>query len=201
VTGGRRLLACVALAGVISGGATLAGDAWLAAKAALARRLIDRALDASLADGRAHRPWEWADTWPVASLDVPRLGLRRVVLAGASGSSLAFGPGLLDGTAPLDGPGQSVVAGHRDGSFAFLAELRVGDEIVVRTPTGARFWRVDDLAVRAMDDARALVPLGPDQLTLVTCWPFGGLTHSHWRYVVRCLPLGGPPIGDTGGRE
>ena len=54
-----------------------------------------------LADGEAHPPWRWADTSPIARLEVPRLGVRRVVLAGATGAVLAFGPGHIHGVVVL----------------------------------------------------------------------------------------------------
>ena len=38
------------------------------------------------------RPWPWADTWPVARLDLEPKGGRLVVLADASGRSLALIP-------------------------------------------------------------------------------------------------------------
>ena len=67
--------------------------AWIHAKAMLAQSLLETAWSETLRTGKEVKPWPWADTWPVARLTVPRLGIRRIVLAGASGSSLAFGPG------------------------------------------------------------------------------------------------------------
>ena len=34
--------------------------------------LIDRAFETHLKDGLPHRPWSWADTYPIARLEVPR---------------------------------------------------------------------------------------------------------------------------------
>ncbi len=93
----RALIVTILLAA--SGGALLGGQIYLRAKAALAAVLIDRAWEAHLADGREHRPWPWADLRPVARLEVPRLGVRRAILSGASGQSLAFG------LAHVSGPG------------------------------------------------------------------------------------------------
>ncbi|HIF09988.1 MAG TPA: sortase, partial [Sneathiellales bacterium] len=49
------------------------------------------------------------------------------VLSGDAGSSLAFGPGHMFGTAIPGEPGLSIVAGHRDTHFAFLQHISVGD--------------------------------------------------------------------------
>ena len=77
-------LLCLAL-----GSWHLSGAIYIHLKAELAQVLIARAW----ASGSVQRPWPWADTWPVAELIVPGLDVSRIVLAGDSGESLAFGPG------------------------------------------------------------------------------------------------------------
>jgi sortase A len=71
---------------------------WIPAKAALAQVLLERAFERSLATGRPVKPWPWADTWPVARISFPRLHRQVIVLDGASGQALAFGPGHMAGT-------------------------------------------------------------------------------------------------------
>jgi sortase A len=190
----RRLLVLVSLAPLAGGAALLAGQAWLAAKAEIAEALIERAFDAHLADGAIHRPWSWADTHPVARLEVPRLGVERFVLAGGSGSSMAFGPGHLDGTAAPNGEGNSVLTGHRDSWFAFLERLRVGDELRMQTRETMRCYHVGALEVRAEWETEVLAPAAGRRLTLITCYPFGGLRGGDLRYVVtsREGACGGP---------
>jgi sortase A len=182
----RRLHVLVSLAPLVVGAALLAEQVWLRGKAAVAAMMIDRAFAVHLEDGAPHRPWNWADTHPIARLSVPRLGIRRTVLAGSSGSSLAFGPGHLSGSAAPNLPGNCVLAGHRDSWFAFLRELRVGDEILLRTAEGRRRYRVRALEVRSMRDTTVLAPSATRRLTLVTCFPFGGLRRGELRFVVTC---------------
>ena len=181
----RLHLTAVAAACVILGGLLLGQQAWLAAKASLAGHLIDQAFAAHLVDGKAHPPWSWADTHPVGQLEVPRLGVRRTVLAGASGSSLAFGPGHVDGTAPPNGPGNSVVAGHRDSWFAFLRDLRGGDEVRLQSRGKTLRYVVSEMQVVSMWEFDASATAAEEQLTLITCYPFDGLTTTERRYVVR----------------
>ena len=188
----RLHLTAVAAACVILGGLLLGQQVWLAVKARVAEHLIDRAFAAHLRDGESHRPWGWADTHPLGRLEVPRLAVRRTVLSGASGSSLAFGPGHVDGTAALNGSGNAVVAGHRDSWFAFLEELRIGDELVVTTRGKVRRYRVVDTAVHSMWDTELARSTGDTRLTLVTCYPFDGLVGSTRRYVVICVPMDEP---------
>jgi sortase A len=182
----RPLLLVAALASA-AGGATLLGtEAWLSAKAWLASRLIERAWAAHLADGGVHRPWSWADVHPVARVEVPRLGVVRTVLSGATGGTLAFGLGHVDGTARPGTDGHCAIAGHRDSWAAFLRDVAVGDEIVVTTQAGTEHWRVTATRIVAAEDTSVLQPVGSPRLSLVTCYPFTGLTRSPWRFVAIC---------------
>lgn len=185
-----RWSAFVLLATALCAGLSLtARHVLLRAKAGVASVLIERAFDAYRLDGEAHSPWAWADFHPVASLEAPRLGVRRVVLSGSSGSSMAFGPGHIDGTAEPNTSGNCVLVAHRDTSFAFLQDLRPGDRIVVDTRDGETLYRVTRLDVRSMWDATVLDPSIGKRLTLVTCYPFDRLLHSPLRYVVTCEAL------------
>ena len=131
----RKSMITVLLVALPLGGVWQIGlGAYIHAKAVLAQILLETAWVETLNGHVEVKPWPWADTWPVSRLTVPRLGIRRIVLAGASGSSLAFGPGLFSGT-PLPGStGNTVVAGHRDTHFRFLQDLKPGDAITIQTP-------------------------------------------------------------------
>jgi sortase A len=172
----------------------LASAAWLPAKAWLAQLLIQRAWASALATGRAPPPWPWADTEPVARLVVPALNVDQIVLAHATGRSLAFGPGHLDGSPAPGAPGLSIVSGHRDTSFAFLAELKPGAGIGLQRSDGR--WRA--YRVRRVDivDARRVrlprIGDGPPRLMLTTCYPFDAiLPGGPLRYVVLAEAAGG----------
>lgn len=79
---------------LLAAGAWQSGrGAWIQAKAVLAQVLIAQAWSRTLNGEAKVKPWPWADTWPVAKLAVPRLGLEYYVLEGADGSAIAFGPG------------------------------------------------------------------------------------------------------------
>jgi len=183
----RRARAAFVAAALLLPGAWLVGRAaWVQAKGAVGEVLIHRALAATLEDGVARPPWSWADMHPVARLSIPRLSVERAVLSNASGAALAFGIGHVDGTARPGGPGNSVLAGHRDSWARFLGDLRVADDVVVETPAGRAVYRVAATSVVRFDDGSVLRDDARDRLTLVTCWPFSGWLHSPWRYVVTC---------------
>jgi len=103
--------------------------AYIHAKALVAQVLLDRAFDKTIATGQATKPWSWADTWPVARIEVKRLHARAIVLAGSSGQALAFGPGHVERTADAGERGVAIYSAHRDTHFAFLQhDLSKGDD-------------------------------------------------------------------------
>lgn len=183
----RRVLAAVALAAGLAGAAVAAAGLWIPAKAALAERLIEGAWRRAAAGEPRPKPWPWADTWPVARLRLPRAQLESVVLAGAGGRTLAFGPGHLDGSARPGELGNVVIAGHRDTHFRALAGVVPGDPVVLETPAGVvRRFRVTGTAVVDRADTTALAATDGEALTLVTCWPFDALAPGGpLRWVVR----------------
>lgn len=183
----RGLRLALAIALLALGGWQFGRGAWIQAKAWLAQVLIAQAWQRTLAGERHAKPWPWADTWPVARLSVPSLGIERYVLEGSDGAAMAFGPGHLQGTALPGERGNSVIGGHRDTHLAFLRALRAGDEIVVETRDGRRArYAVRDTQVLDRHDVWVAEQKGPARLTLVTCFPFDALrAGGAQRYVVR----------------
>ena len=175
-------LALLAIAGALSFGQ----GAYIYAKAGVAQVLLQSAWERERATGVATKPWPWADTHPVARLSAPAQHAAVLVLAGASGRTLAFGPGHLDGSAQPGDVGNAVITAHRDTHFRFLRDVAPGDAIdVERTDGDVRRFRVRRAYVA---DHRSLaLPRDADvpTLTLVTCYPFDALVPGGpLRYVV-----------------
>ena len=155
------------------------------AKATFAQVLMHAAWERSLAQGRIAKPWPWADTWPVAVLEVPRLRRRQYVLAGASGRSLAFGPALSPAAKQPGEVGRVVVSGHRDTHFAFLRELTVGDRVWLSDARGRHAYEITGFEVADSRLVRLATEADDARLVLVTCWPFDAVTPGGpLRYVV-----------------
>jgi sortase A len=187
--GVRRTL-CLAL--LLLGLWQLGAATWIDAKALLAQRLIAGAWQRTLdAGGVPVKPWPWADTWPVARLQVPRHGQDLFVLAGAHGQSLAFGPGHESASAPLGEAGLSVIGGHRDTHFDFLETLRPHTLLSLQLPDGRQqSYRVTDAKV--VDVRVDPVPAGSarSELLLVTCYPFDAvMPGGPLRWVVRAAAM------------
>lgn len=153
------------------GGVWQMGSAgWIHAKALVAQVLLERAWQATEGHS-AVAPWPWADTVPVARLRAPAHDIDQIVLAGASGESLAFGPAKVAASAS-PGTGPTVIAGHRDTHFAFLEAIATGDRLILHRPNGQRLrYRVTAREVVDSRDYRLAVS-GEERLTLVTCYPF-----------------------------
>src|ERR1700749_5041077 len=159
--------------------------AYIHAKALLAQVLLERAFDQIIATGDLTKPWSWADTWPVARIEVKRIDASAIVLAGSSGQALAFGPGHVEWTPDAGERGAAVYSAHRDTHFRFLKDVAIGDEIDVTRSDGRTFrYRADATSVVGLD-ASGIDPLSRNyELVLSTCWPFDALTSGPDRYLL-----------------
>ncbi len=171
----------LALAGLILFGQ----GAYIHAKALLAQVLLERAFNETIATGNDTKPWSWADTWPVARIEVKRIGASAIVLAGSSGQALAFGPGHVEFTADAGERGVAVYSAHRDTHFRFLKEVKIGDEIDVTRRDGKVFrYRADSQSVVRFDQF-GIDPLASSyELVLSTCWPLDAVTPGPDRYLL-----------------
>lgn len=169
----RRLRAAALAALVCCGASFGAAGAYIPVKAQIAQWLLNRAWAAAEDGRREARPWPWADTWPVARLRLSGAGEPLIVLAGASGRNLAFGPVHVEGTASPGASGVAVIAGHRDTHFKALRTLRIGDRIAIDAP-GAASYRFEVTAIDVVDAERATILLDAETpaVALVTCYPF-----------------------------
>ncbi|MGH3786748.1 MAG: sortase [Pseudonocardiaceae bacterium] len=121
----------------------------------------------------------WASGTPVAILEIPRLGLREVVVEGTSSGTLRSGPGHRRDTVLPGQVGTSVILGRLaayGGPFGSIDQLRTGDEVVATTGQGRHVYRV--LGVRRAGDPLPPPPpaAGQGRLTLTTAdgpahWP------------------------------
>lgn len=183
----RKLFVAAAL---LVGTGSLLASVYIPAKAWLAQVLLEAAWDRHQAGRPDIRPWPWADTGPVARLRQPRLGIDQIVLAGASGRVLAFGPGHVTSSAAPGSGGNIVISAHRDTHFRWLAAIRRGDVLLLESADRrVRRYRVASAEVRHESETELLNPLAGDRLRLITCYPFDGVAPgTPQRFVVTALP-------------
>lgn len=178
----------------------LAAANWIQGKAIVAQHLLNRSWNETLASSKPvdtvqlvmHKPWPWADTWPVAKLIVPQYDIEQIILAGDGGNSLAFGPGYSLASAAPNTAGTTMVSGHRDTHFSFLSELKLNDTMLMQTADKTVRYQVYDIQV--VDSKTYTLQRNSDgqTLVLVTCYPFEALTAGgDSRYLVYANALPG----------
>ena len=158
---------------------------WIFAKAQLAQVLLERAFSQSIVTGEPVKAWSWADTWPVARIEISRIRASAIVLHGGSGEALAFGPALLDETSRIGERGTAVVSAHRDTHFAFLKDVVVGDRISITRDDGLVFtYRVTGTSIVDWNKSGIDRHANGFNLVLATCYPFDAITRGSQRYLV-----------------
>lgn len=172
-------------------------SAYISAKAVLAQHLIATAWQESLQTHQPVKPWRWADNWPVAELYFPNQNARVYALAGSHGTSLAFGPGHIDGTALPDESGTKVFSAHRDTHFSFLNTLGIGQTFDIRGMAGR--WMRYKVTSRHIVDTRKdewLIAPEQNQVQLITCYPVDSmLPNPPERLVVVATPVETTELG------
>lgn len=149
---------------------------YIHAKALLAQQLLLNAWNKTLQGETRVKPWAWADTWPVARMEVPSQGKEMIILAGDSGRNLAFGPAYRFGTAKPGEQGVSLISAHRDTHFRFLKDIKKGDVITIETSTADKiFYKITGTKIVHQDYAQIEIHSLYKELVLVTCYPFNSI--------------------------
>lgn len=156
---------------------------------------------------------------PIATIEIPKIGITRQVVEGANLKQLKRGPAHYEET-PLPGQaGNAAIAGHRTTygqPFHNIDKVEVGDTIEVETLQGTFTYEVDiaDLVVQP-DQTEVLLPTYDDagvlenRITLTACEPKWSAAR---RLIVSGVLVGNPvpPIvgqeearaeADTSGRD
>ncbi|QKK22959.1 class GN sortase [Rhizobium hidalgonense] len=188
----------VAIAGLALYGLALIGDGFLMkAKAELSQILLKRAFAAEL-KGQETKPWPWADFSTEAKVRAPRLGKEAIVLSGASGEALAFGPAWLTDTPQPGEEGTSVIAAHRDTHFRWLQYVKPGDTIVVTRRDGKLLtFKAGEGRIAAWDASGIDPSSNGRRLVLTTCWPFDATERGPLRYILEAELVDGEATGSV----
>jgi sortase A len=134
---------------------------------------------------------------PPGLIRIPSLDLTVPVFKGTDELVLNRGAGWIEGTAEIGSAGNVGLAGHRDGFFRGLKDLKAGDLIEVATLEGSLTYRVSEITIVDPEDVYVLAPTPEPSLTLVTCYPFYFVGNAPKRYIVRgVLQTGQPQMSD-----
>jgi sortase A len=121
---------------------------------------------------------------PVAVLRIPKISLEVPVFDGTDSLTLNRAIGRIPGTARLEEQGNIGLAGHRDGFFRALKNVRVGDTMELKSSNGTALYVVDQISIVDPKDVSVLKSRLSPSLTLVTCYPFYFVGSAPQRYIV-----------------
>lgn len=130
-----------------------------------------------------------ADGGVIGEIEVPRLRLKAIVVQGDSEKLLRRSVGHLPETALPGEAGNIALAGHRDGLFRPLKDVRPGDAITLRTRDQEIQYQVEWTAVVPPTAMRVIQPTSEPALTLITCFPFYYVGAAPERFVVRARKI------------
>lgn len=112
----------------------------------------------------------------IAKIEIPRIGVDDIIVAGVETADLKRGPGHFPDT-PLPGQlGNAAIAGHRTTygqPFRNVDQLQNGDEIKVTTLTGVYVYRVTGQTIVEPSEYEVVATTDPTaaNLTLTSCHP------------------------------
>ena len=129
--------------------------------------------------------FEQTDTKPMALLSIPEIDLKVAVLNGTDDITLNRGVGRVQGTAWPGTVGNLALAGHRDGFFRGLKDIKVGDSIKVSSLSSIYEYEVKKISIVQPDDVSVIQPTENSVITLITCYPFYFIGNAPERYIVR----------------
>lgn len=121
---------------------------------------------------------------PLGILHIAKIHLDAPVFDGTDDLTLNRGLGRISGTARLGEPGNVGIAGHRDGFFRGLKDIRLGDLVELESPGRTDQYAVTRIQVVKPENIEVLQQTPTATLTLVTCFPFYFVGSAPERYIV-----------------
>lgn len=181
----------IATGAMLLAAAIILHSLWLPLKAWLSEQLIYHSWQQTKLQNKTVKPWPWADTVPIATLSIDRLGHSIILLKGTDPTSLAFSAGAMHQYSTFDRHSPVVIAGHRDTHFSFIEEVKMKDIISLSDQYGRNhLYEVDELVVVDSDQSDLIIDPLSNDLVLITCYPFNALeAGGSLRYLVKARLL------------
>ena len=121
----------------------------------------------------------------IGEIQIPRLGVKAVIVQGDAPELLDSAVGHIPQTALPGERGNVALAGHRDRLFRPLSQIHQGDTIVLETVRGSFAYEVESTFVVPSTEVGVLQSSNANELTLITCYPFDYVGHAPNRFIVR----------------
>ena len=146
---------------------------YLYAKSVLAQVLLNHAWQQSQQKEQNYRPWQWADSYPVAKLTDKKNNTSWIIMAGMTGRAMAFAPTWLEDSAKPNQYGNTVISAHNDSHFNVLEKNEIGDEFLLEDQQGKILtYRVMTIDIVSEYDVSSYLFQDETMITLITCYPF-----------------------------
>jgi sortase A len=136
---------------------------------------------------RLHKFMKSSDPAPgsvIGRFEIPSLDLSVMLLQGDDDWTLNRAVGHIAGTGLPGQPGNMGIAGHRDGFFRCLKDIKQNSDITLTTLNGRFTYRVTGVNIVKPKDIKVLAATKNPTLTLVTCYPFTYVGDAPDRYIV-----------------
>lgn len=126
----------------------------------------------------------------IGEIRIPRLGLKAVVVQGASAQVLRRAVGHLPQTALPGESGNIALAGHRDTFFRPLRGIHRGDIVMFDIPGRQFRYEVESTQIVSPEGTSLLQASTERELTLITCFPFAYVGPAPNRFIVHAREIG-----------
>ena len=128
----------------------------------------------------------------LAVLRIESTGIEVPVFDSTGKTALNRGAGHVAGTALPGTTGNIAIAGHRDGFFRSLKDIKIGAQIELTTLYDQQEYRVADMKIVDPLDVSVLSPTEETVITLITCYPFYFVGSAPERFIVRATLMQPP---------
>lgn len=131
----------------------------------------------------------------LGSLSVDGTGVDCTLFYGDADEQLEQGAGLYPGS-HLPGQGSlALIGGHTNSFFRGLEKAQIGSSVRLSLFYGDYVYQITDLRIVDAEDTSAYdLNASEDHLILYTCYPFGALYDTPYRYFVYATRISGPTL-------
>ncbi|HEY5583842.1 MAG TPA: class D sortase [Ruminiclostridium sp.] len=120
----------------------------------------------------------------IGSLTIPALKRKLPIIQGTGDEELSKGVGHFTKSVLPGEEDNCVLSGHRDTVFRQLGNLKIGDQLIVKTSAGTFTYEVEGTRIVHKDDKTVIVPTDHAVLSVITCYPFYFIGDAPDRYVI-----------------
>jgi len=120
----------------------------------------------------------------IGSLTIPALDQTIPIFHGTHEDELSRGIGHFAQSVLPGENDNSVLSGHRDTVFKKLGQLKLQDQLIVKTSAGVFIYEIKEIKIVDQYDKSIITPTDDATLTVTTCYPFDFIGSAPDRYIL-----------------